>query len=103
MSLYSHDSLTALYRASGEHQKKKKFLFFSLKSYFPTNLINGVYSKVRTVGAVCYLFIAASLKALCILVQIVVPDMIPNLLSVFLCRSLRLDSSEVEHQGVLCL
>lgn len=94
--------MTALYRPPGEHGKKVEFLLTSLKSYFPTNLINGVYSEVKAVGAVCSLFIAASLTALCILVQIVLPDMIPEL-SVFLCRRLWLDSSEVEHQGVLCL
>lgn len=64
--------------------------------------MNVVYSEVRSVAAVYSLFIATSLKALCILVQIVVPDMIPNP-SVFLCSRLWLDSTEVEHQGVLCL
>lgn len=86
----------------GEDKKKLDFLCFSFKRHFPTNLMNVVYSKVRSVAAVYSLFIATSLKALCILVQIVVPDMIPNP-SVFLRGRLWLDSTEVEHQRVLCL
>lgn len=64
--------------------------------------MNAVYSEVRSVAAVYSLFIATGLKALCILLQIVVPDMIPNP-SVFLWGRLQLNSTEVEHQVVLCL
>lgn len=46
--------------------------------------MNVVYSEVRGVASAYALVIATNLKASCILVQIVVPDTIPNP-SVFLC------------------
>lgn len=61
--------------------------------------MNVVYSEVSSVAAVYSLFIATSLKALSLLVQIVAADVIPKDQGL----PLWLDSAEVEHQGVLCL
>lgn len=47
--------------------------------------MNSVYYEAQSVGGVCSLFISASLKVLCALVKIVLPDSSPSLSGFFGC------------------
>lgn len=89
-SLYFHDS------SSGQRETK---CGLSFKRHFPTNLTNAVYSEIR--GCCCCLLFVYSYELKGLVDP--GPDWCSRHDSPSRCLSLWLDSSEVYHQGVLCL